>query len=136
MMISFVYACLAEALVLGGECEEARALRAGALEHLAHEDRSGEPPARRVLLLVAARRTPGEREVVDAKLAEALEAVRRRGSVRDESITLLRACEALAEHDPRWAHQRLVECVERFRALQMPWYEEQFEALLARVSAL
>jgi hypothetical protein len=29
-----------------------------------------------------------------------------------------------------------VECVERFRALGMPWYREQAEAHLARIPAL
>jgi class 3 adenylate cyclase/tetratricopeptide (TPR) repeat protein len=132
MMISFAYACLAEALVLGGECEEAENLALRALEHLAHEDHAGEPGARRVLLLVAARRKPAARDLFDAALASALDAARRRGSARDEAITWLRASEALAERDPGWAREHLARCAERFRALQMPWYEEQSAALLAR----
>jgi class 3 adenylate cyclase/tetratricopeptide (TPR) repeat protein len=135
MMMSFLYACLAEALVLGGEVEEAESLAARALEHAAREDRSGEPAARRVQLLVAARRAPGERERIEAAYALALAAARRRGSVREELITTFRAAEALLERDPEWASDRLRECVERFRALQMPWYGDRAEVLLARAAS-
>ncbi len=133
MMIAFAGACLAEALVLGGEVDEAEYLAGRALEHAARDDRMGEPQAHRVLMLVAARRTPGERGRIDVALASALAAARRRGSVCDELITLMRAAEALAERDPGWARDRLRECVERFRALRMPSYCARSEALLERI---
>jgi tetratricopeptide (TPR) repeat protein len=134
MMLSFLHACLAEALVLGGEIDEAQTFAERALEHARkREDRMGEPQAYRVLLLATARRSPGERDRIDDAFEAAVGAAHRRGSVRDEVITMLRVAELLAERDPDWARARLVECAERFGALQMPWYRALAEELLARV---
>jgi class 3 adenylate cyclase/tetratricopeptide (TPR) repeat protein len=133
MMISFAYACLAEALVLGGEIDEAERFAQLALEHSAHEDRMGEPQANRVLLLAIAQREPGDRERIAAAFDATLAAARRRGSVRDEAITRLRLAEALGERDSDWARALLLECGEGFRTFGMAWYGERSEALLARL---
>ena len=134
MMLSFLHACLAEALVLGGEVDEAQSFAERALEHATtREDRMGEPPAYRVLLLATARRSPRERDRIDAALDAALAAARRRGSVRDAVITTMRAAEVLAGSDPGWARAQLLDCAKRFGALQMPWYRARAEELLAKV---
>ncbi len=132
MMISFLYACLAEALVLGDEVDEAQYFAERALEHVKREDGLGAAQAHRVLLLATVRKEPENRDRIDAALSAALAVARRRGSVRDEAITGLRAAEALAERDPNWARKQLLESAERFRALQMPWYAARSDDLLAR----
>ncbi len=133
MMISFAQACLAEALVLGGDVDQAEHYAQRALEHAAHEDRMGEPQANRVLLLAILQREPGDRARIDAAFAAALAAARRRGSLRDEAITRLRLAEALGERDPDRARKLLVECAERFRSFGMEWYAARSEALLAQL---
>ena len=120
--------------MLGGEIEEAEHFAQRALEHSAHEDRMGEPQANRVLLLAIAQRDSGDRERIDAAFSVALEAARRRGSVRDEAITRLRLAEALGERDPDRARALLFECSERFRTFGMAWYVGRSEALLARLT--
>src|SRR6185503_64537 len=134
MMLSFLCACLAEALVLAGEVDEAQTFAERALEHATTRgDRMGEPQAYRVLLLVTARRSPGERDRIDAALDTALDSARHRGSVRDALITTMRAAELLAESDPHWARAQLLDCANHFGALQMPWYRARAEDLLAKV---
>lgn len=134
MMLSFLCSCLAEALALAGEVDEAQTFADRALEHAATRgDRMGEPQAYRVLLLVTAQRSPGERDRIDAALDAALHAAHRRGSVRDALITTMRAAEVLAASDANWARAQLLDCAERFGALQMPWYRARAEELLAKL---
>jgi hypothetical protein len=135
MMSSFFYGCLAEGLALGGDCDEAPAFAARALEHTAHDDRFGEPQALRVLMIVAARRSREQRASIDSHLAATVAAARRRGSVREEAISLFRFAEALAQRDPDSARERAKECAERFRTLQMPWYAARADDLFAAPAA-
>ena len=135
MMISFAYACLAEALVLGGELDEAEQCARRAIEHAAHEDRMGEPAAYRVLMLALAQREPGDRERIDGAFGAALDAACRRGSVRDEAITRMRLAEVLLERDPEQARTLLRDCSERFRSFGMPWYSALSESLMEQLGA-
>jgi class 3 adenylate cyclase/tetratricopeptide (TPR) repeat protein len=132
MNISLLYACLAGALSTVGSLDEAESLARRALQRAEqHQDRMGEPMARRVLFVIAARRAPRGGAEVDAALEAALEVARRRGSEREEALTWLRAGEVMAQvWTPARRRELLTDCARRFDALQMPWFRARAEQLL------
>ena len=134
LTLSLPQACLASALSAIGSLDEAEDLALRALARCEeHEDRMGEAMARRVLFSVAARRAPQGSPEVDAALEAAVAIARRFRSPREEALTWLRAAELMSQAwSPAWRHEVLLDCATRFETLQMPWFRERAEALLAR----
>ncbi|HVN40169.1 MAG TPA: AAA family ATPase [Myxococcota bacterium] len=134
LTLSLPQACLAGALSAIGSLDEAESLALRALERSERLlDRMGEPAARRVLFSVAARRAPKGGPEVDAALETAVATARRFGSPREEALTWLRAAELMAEAwSPAWRREVLLDCATRFETLQMPWFRERVEEMLAR----
>ena len=134
LTLSLPQACLASALSAIGSLDEAECLALRALERAEqHLDRMGESTARRVLFSVAARRAPLGSPEVDAALEAAVATARRLGSPREEALTWLRAAELMSQAwSPEWRHEVLLDCATRFETLQMPWFRERVEGMLAR----
>jgi class 3 adenylate cyclase/tetratricopeptide (TPR) repeat protein len=134
LTLSLPLAFLASALSAIGSLDEAENLALRALERSEQLlDRMGEPAARRVLFSVAGRRAPQGSPEVDAALETAVATARRFGSPREEALTWLRAAELMSQAwSPEWRREVLLDCATRFEALQMPWFRERVEGMLAR----
>jgi tetratricopeptide (TPR) repeat protein len=132
MNLSLLYACLASALVSVGAIDEAEAVAQRALARAEAGDRMGEPSARRVLLMLAAQRQPQGGPEVEAAFEAAIEAPRRRGSPREEAVSWLTAAVFLgASRDLAWRRKVIADCLERFVAMQMPWYADHARMYLS-----
>jgi DNA-binding SARP family transcriptional activator/tetratricopeptide (TPR) repeat protein len=130
LIMSWNCACLAEALALAGEHEEARRFANRALERGTFHDWLGEPAAHRALARVSAgAKQPDWAELeehVDAALARSA----KKGSKREAAITHLTAAQLFAEHGRAdEARRHLVKAEPRFRRMGMSWYLDAASAL-------
>jgi hypothetical protein len=130
LFISFAQAHLADALVTAGEIDAGRDFARRALVRAEAKDPIGETTAH--LALARAALATGSKDV-EAHLAQALEAARRRGSRRDEAISLLMAAESLP-HGSQGAPAAaaLLEAKQSFDRMQMPAHAARAQAVLDR----
>jgi tetratricopeptide (TPR) repeat protein len=126
---------LGEAQLLAGRLEEAHALAQGALTHArAHQERSNEAYALRLLGEIAARREPPEGGLAEAHYQQAYalaEELGMRPLVAHCHLGLGTLYAKTGQREP--AHAELSTSIELYRAMDMAFWLPQAEAALAQV---
>jgi tetratricopeptide (TPR) repeat protein len=130
-ILSWNQACLAEALVLSDQVEEASFWAHQALARSLTWDRRGEAMAHRVLGLVAARGQGANLARARMHLEQSIEVARNKDSPREEALSRWRIAELLREAGRADEARRQLElALPRFVQMGMAWHRERAGALL------